>query len=191
MHTDTDKFGHAVSVHQQGSCWQLGFAGLAPGGSAEPVRVDVKELKKGGTFGADGGGKFTHVFTDVTKATFVERGASGGLTAGRRIVTSFAADPSGELRLRHAPWRPTAALTCTQCRYLRGRVPSEPFLETYLKRPNPRSFFLHIRVSCCERFFDTKSVSATLPGAAQDAPRGAWGGVKVMLSGQTVRSCVA
>ena len=102
VHTDTDKFGHAVSVHQQGSCWQLGFAGLAPGGSAEAIRVDVKELKKGGTFGGDGGGKFTHVFVDVTKSTFVERGASGGLTAGRRIVTSFAADPSGELRLKHA-----------------------------------------------------------------------------------------
>eukprot|EP00966_Prymnesium_polylepis_P184247 4270329-Prymnesium_polylepis.1 len=28
-----------------------------------------------------------------------------------------------------APSSPTAALTCTQCRYLEGRVPSEPFLE--------------------------------------------------------------
>ena len=39
------------------------------------------------------------------------------------------------------PYGATAALTCTPCRYLGGRVPSEPFLETYLKRPNPRSFF--------------------------------------------------
>ena len=35
----------------------------------------------------------------------------------------------------------TAALTCTPCRYFKGRVPPKPFQETYLKRPNPRSFF--------------------------------------------------
>ena len=37
----------------------------------------------------------------------------------------------------------TAAFTPTPCRYFAGPVPPEPFLETYLKRPNPRSFFLH------------------------------------------------
>ena len=101
VHTDTDKFGHAVSVHQHGSGWQLGIAGLASGSATETVRVDIKELKKGGSFGAEGG-CFTHVFADVVKATFVERSASGGLPAGRRIVTSYATDASGELRLKHA-----------------------------------------------------------------------------------------
>ena len=42
---------------------------------------------------------------------------------------------------RRRPWMRTGALTLIPCRYLGGRVPSEPFLETYLKRPNPRSFF--------------------------------------------------
>ena len=44
-------------------------------------------------------------------------------------------------RLVDFPYRCTAALTCTPCRYFKGQVPSEPFLETYLKRPNPMSFF--------------------------------------------------
>ena len=106
VHTEDDDFHHAVSVHQRNSRWQLGFVGPHDEGAGETVHVEVSELKAGGAFGGASGAaegkKITHVFTDVTKGTFVERGATTGLTAGRRVVTSFAADQGGELRLRHA-----------------------------------------------------------------------------------------
>eukprot|EP00966_Prymnesium_polylepis_P202713 4696390-Prymnesium_polylepis.1 len=53
----------------------------------------------------------------------------GSDTRGCRSRTRVISRPNGR----------TAASTCTQRRYFRDRVLPEPFLETYLKRPNPRS----------------------------------------------------
>jgi hypothetical protein len=89
------------------------------------------------------------------------------------------------------PSIPTWPLTGILCRYLGGRVPPEPFLETYLKRQNPR-FFIHIRVSCCERFFDTKSVVRdALRGRSECSTRSLGWWVKVMLSTLKVLRWVA
>ena len=77
---------------------------------------------------------------------------------------------AGRPRLAHSI--PTAAFTLILCRHFKGRggLAKCPKSEEFL------FIFIHIRVTCCERFFDTKSVSAMLPGAAQDASRGALGG---------------
>jgi hypothetical protein len=69
------------------------------------------------------------------------QGRTTGCTGINPRAGPFEKAPSGFEPRLSPPSSPTAALTCTQCRYFEGRVPPEPFLETYLKRPNPRSLF--------------------------------------------------
>eukprot|EP00966_Prymnesium_polylepis_P147186 3399901-Prymnesium_polylepis.1 len=63
------------------------------------------------------------------------------------------------------PSSPTAALTCTQRRYLEGQVPPEPFLETYLRNAQIRGVFLFTSgFHAVNDYFIQKCV--------RDAPRG-------------------
>eukprot|EP00966_Prymnesium_polylepis_P320660 7377031-Prymnesium_polylepis.1 len=58
--------------------------------------------------------------------------------ARRIMMVCYHARPArvDPLRLPHG-----RLLTRTQRRYFEGRVTAEPFLETYLKRPNPKNLF--------------------------------------------------
>jgi hypothetical protein len=47
------------------------------------------------------------------------------------------------------PYERTGALTLTPCRYFKGRVPAEPCLETYLKRPKAKSEEFSLFTSGC------------------------------------------
>eukprot|EP00966_Prymnesium_polylepis_P104415 2418387-Prymnesium_polylepis.1 len=66
------------------------------------------------------------------------RGRVAPCMSGRNEGAGGLSPPTDVEAWPGSPCARTGPLTLILCGYFKGRVPAEPFLETYLKRQNPR-----------------------------------------------------